>query len=75
MKTRQSIIGNISRVDVWGKLRTFRLKDLNGLDKIQLNNIASKAGIEMDRINLDSNNTNDILMDRAREWITKEMDR
>eukprot|EP00588_Corethron_pennatum_P035674 CAMPEP_0194347194 /NCGR_PEP_ID=MMETSP0171-20130528/105852_1 /TAXON_ID=218684 /ORGANISM="Corethron pennatum, Strain L29A3" /LENGTH=298 /DNA_ID=CAMNT_0039114415 /DNA_START=957 /DNA_END=1849 /DNA_ORIENTATION=- len=75
MKTRHSITANISRVDAWGKLRTSRLKDLNGLDKIQLNNIASKAGIEMDRINLDSNNTNDILMERAREWITKEMDR
>jgi len=70
-----SIIGKPSRGAMWKKMKASALKKLNGLNRNNLEQIASKIGIEVEMINVDGAGTNDALMKRVREWITEEMDR
>eukprot|EP00588_Corethron_pennatum_P003067 CAMPEP_0194298786 /NCGR_PEP_ID=MMETSP0169-20130528/60359_1 /TAXON_ID=218684 /ORGANISM="Corethron pennatum, Strain L29A3" /LENGTH=605 /DNA_ID=CAMNT_0039048811 /DNA_START=728 /DNA_END=2546 /DNA_ORIENTATION=- len=68
-----SIIGNHSRGAVWKKVKASVLRKLNVLDENMLEKIAFKSGIEM--IKLDRTDINSALMERARECITKDMER
>ena len=68
-----SITGKHSRGAVWKKVKASVLRNLNRLDRNKLEKIASKFGIEM--IHVDSTATSGALIERVREWITKDMDR
>ena len=70
-----SIIGNTSRRAMWKKVKASALKHLYGLEKSNLEKIASKTGIEVDWMNVGGTDTNGALMERVREGIIKEMDR
>merc|ERR1711957_653357 len=65
----QSIIGK------WKKVKASTLKYLNCLDKNHLEKIASIVDIEVDWTNTDGTDTNSVMIERVKEWITKDMDR
>merc|ERR1711957_1143884 len=71
----QPIIGKTSFGAKWKKVKASTLKYLNGLDKNQLEKIASIVDIEVDWTNTDSTDTNSVMIERVKEWITKDMDR
>ena len=56
-------------------MKASTLKYLNALDKNHLEKIASIVGIEADWINTDGAHTNSVMIERVKEWITKDMDR
>merc|ERR1711957_938398 len=59
----------------WKKVKASTLKYLNCLDKNHLEKIASIVDIEVDWTNTDGTDTNSVMIERVKEWITKEMDR
>merc|ERR1711957_883281 len=71
----QSIIGKTSFGAQWKKVKASTLKYLNRLDKNHLEKIASIVDIEVDWINTDGADTNSVMIERVKEWITKDMDR
>ena len=71
----QSIIGKTSFGAQWKKVKASTLKYLNGLDKNHLEKIASIVDIEVDWTNTDGADTNSVMIERVKEWITKDMDR
>merc|ERR1711957_355924 len=71
----QPIIGKTSFGAKWKKVKASTLKYLNGLDKNQLEKIASIVDIEVDWINTDGADTNSVMIERVKEWITEDMDR
>ena len=71
----QSIIGKTSFEAQWKKVKASTLKYLNCLDKNNLEKIASIVDIEVDWTNTDGTDTNSVMIERVKEWITKDMDR
>merc|ERR1711957_576335 len=59
----------------WKKVKASTLKYLNCLDKNHLEKIASIVDIEVDWTNTDGTDTNSVMIERVKEWITKDMDR
>ena len=71
----QSIFDKTSFGAQWKKVKALTSKYLNALDKNHLEKIASIFGIEVDWINTDGAHTNSVMIERVKEWITKDMDR